>query len=122
MYNRWVHLGLEIITVVFWLVCFALLASHADDLNSLDAFIITFGPKYEVYYKQNVERFAKTFVVATSAATAVSTFNFVLFVASVTVFGRELHRHQLISMQQNWVTISRLQNCQPVIRVIISLN
>ncbi|KAH9232890.1 hypothetical protein K456DRAFT_36910 [Colletotrichum gloeosporioides 23] len=99
MYNRWVHLGLEIITVVLWMVCFALLASHADDLDSLDALIITFGPKYEVYYKENVEPFAQTFVVATFAATAVSTFNFVLFVVSITVFGRELHRHQLSKLR-----------------------
>ncbi|KAF4899937.1 hypothetical protein CGCF415_v010303 [Colletotrichum fructicola] len=99
MYNRWVHLGLEIITVVFWMVCFALLASHTDDLGSLDAFILTFGTKYEAYYKKNVERYARLFVVATFAATAVSTFNFVLFLVSITVFGRELHRYQLSKLR-----------------------
>ncbi|OHF04203.1 hypothetical protein CORC01_00542 [Colletotrichum orchidophilum] len=87
MYNCWVHLGLELLTVVFWLITMALLASHADDLDSLDAFIVTFGPKYEVYYKMNVEPFADGFVGATFAGTATSVINFVLFIITITVFG-----------------------------------
>ncbi|KAJ0159654.1 hypothetical protein CTA2_9340 [Colletotrichum tanaceti] len=87
MYNCWVHLGLELLTVVFWLITMALLASHADDLDSLDAFIVTFGPKYEVYYKMNVEPFADGFVAATFAGTATSVVNFVLFVITISVFG-----------------------------------
>ncbi|KAI3534011.1 hypothetical protein CSPX01_12362 [Colletotrichum filicis] len=91
MYNCWVHLGLELLTVVFWLITMALLASHADDLDSLDAFIVTFGPKYEVYYKMNVEPFADGFVAATFAGTATSVVNLVLFVITISVFGRALH-------------------------------
>ncbi|KAK1635798.1 hypothetical protein BDP81DRAFT_461975 [Colletotrichum phormii] len=91
MYNCWVHLGLELLTVVFWLITMALLASHADDLDSLDAFIVTFGPKYEVYYKMNVEPFADGFVAATFAGTATSVVNFVLFIVTISVFGRALH-------------------------------
>ncbi|GKT82347.1 hypothetical protein Ct61P_00197 [Colletotrichum tofieldiae] len=69
----------------------ALLASHADDLDSLDAFVVTLGPKYEVYYKMNVEPFADGFVAATFAGTATSVINFVLFVITISVFGRALH-------------------------------
>ncbi|TEA22076.1 hypothetical protein C8034_v006329 [Colletotrichum sidae] len=100
MYNCWVHLGLELLTVVFWMITMALLASHADDLDSLDAFIVTFGPKYEVYYKMNVEPFAEGFVAATFAGTATSTVNFVLFIVTIAIFGRALHAYRKANLEK----------------------
>nr|XP_036578138.1 uncharacterized protein CTRU02_11927 [Colletotrichum truncatum]KAF6785302.1 hypothetical protein CTRU02_11927 [Colletotrichum truncatum] len=100
MYNCWVHLGLELLTIVFWMITMALLASHADDLDSLDAFIVTFGPKYEIYYKMNVEPFAEGFVAATFAGTAISTVNFVLFVITISVFGRALHAYRKANLEK----------------------
>ncbi|KAE9582365.1 hypothetical protein CGMCC3_g1698 [Colletotrichum fructicola] len=100
MYNCWVHLGLELLTVVFWMITMALLASHADDLDSLDAFIVTFGPKYEVYYKMNVEPFAEGFVAATYAGTALSTVNFVLFILTIAIFGRALHAYRKANLEK----------------------
>ncbi|KAF9874165.1 hypothetical protein CkaCkLH20_08148 [Colletotrichum karsti] len=100
MYNCWVHLGLEVLTIVFWLITMALLASHADDLDSLDAFIVTFGPKYEVYYKMNVEPFAEGFVAATYTGTALSTVNFVLFIVSIAIFGRALHAYRKANLEK----------------------
>ncbi|OLN91692.1 hypothetical protein CCHL11_06587 [Colletotrichum chlorophyti] len=100
MYNCWVHLGLELLTVVFWLITMALLASHADDLDSLDAFIVTFGPKYEVYYKMNIQPFANGFVAATFASTATSTVNFVLFVITISMFGRALHAYRKMNLEK----------------------
>ncbi|KAK1579209.1 uncharacterized protein LY79DRAFT_592991 [Colletotrichum navitas] len=100
MYNCWVHLGLELLTVVFWLITMALLASHADDLDSLDAFIVTLGPKYEVYYKMNVEPFADGFVAATFAGTATSVVNLVLFVITISIFGRALHAMRMANLEK----------------------
>ncbi|KAJ0336914.1 hypothetical protein COL922a_007370 [Colletotrichum nupharicola] len=78
----------------------ALLASHADDLDSLDAFIVTFGPKYEVYYKMNVEPFAEGFVAATYAGTALSTVNFVLFILTIAIFGCALHAYRKANLEK----------------------
>ncbi|KAF6831416.1 hypothetical protein CMUS01_07343 [Colletotrichum musicola] len=100
MYNCWVHLGLELLTVVFWMITMALLASHADDLDSLDAFIVTFGPKYEAYYELNVEPYAEGFVAATFAGTAISTVNFVLFIITISIFGRALHAYRKANLEK----------------------
>lgn len=115
MYNCWVQLynefhslgdfflrltvysGLEVLTFVFWLIAMSLLASHAQGLSNLDAFIVTFGPKYEEYYQLNVERYAKSFVAATFTATALSTLNFLLCGVTLVSFGtspvRFSHNH-----------------------------
>lgn len=82
-----VYSGLEVMTFIFWLIAMALLASHADDLDSLDAFIVTFGEKYQAYYKLNVERYAKSFVIATFTATALATLNLLLFCVTLVCFG-----------------------------------
>ncbi|KAM0327164.1 hypothetical protein ACHAQA_006295 [Verticillium albo-atrum] len=86
MYNCWVHLGLEILSLVFWLIVTSLLASHSDDLDSIDAYVTGLGPKYKEHYNESVQEYAQGFVVATFAATGVATANFLLFVVTVARF------------------------------------
>ncbi|KAF6831590.1 hypothetical protein CPLU01_06629 [Colletotrichum plurivorum] len=99
MYNRWVQLGLEVTTVIFWFIAMSLLASHADDLDSLDAFIVTFGPKYEAYYEMNVETYARSFVIATFTATALAALNLLLWGATLVHFGRALHAIRKVKLE-----------------------
>ncbi|KAF6800209.1 hypothetical protein CMUS01_15577, partial [Colletotrichum musicola] len=73
--------------------------SHADDFDSLKAFIVTFGEKYEEYYKLNVEPYAKSFVVATFTATALATLNLLLFCVTLVCFGRALHVHRKVKLE-----------------------
>ncbi|ROT38056.1 hypothetical protein SODALDRAFT_180392 [Sodiomyces alkalinus F11] len=98
MYNCWVHLGIEILTLLLWLIAMALLASHSDELDSIDAFVGGLGPAFEAYYKDFIEVYARGFVVATYAATAVAVFNLVLFVITLVFFGRALHAHRMSGM------------------------
>ncbi|RXG45952.1 hypothetical protein VDGE_02060 [Verticillium dahliae] len=91
MYNCWVHLGLEILSLVFWLIVTSLLASHSDDLDSIDAYVTGLGPEYKKHYNEFIQEYARGFVVATFAATGVATCNFLLFVVTVARFGRALH-------------------------------
>lgn len=65
----------------------ALLASHSDELDSIDAYVDGLGPAFEAHYKNSIEEYAKGFVVATFAATAVASFNLVLFVVTLVFFG-----------------------------------
>lgn len=79
--------GIEILTLLLWLIAMALLASHSDELDSIDAYVDGLGPAFEAHYKNSIEEYAKGFVVATFAATAVASFNLVLFVVTLVFFG-----------------------------------
>ncbi|KAM0614252.1 hypothetical protein ACHAQF_005896 [Verticillium nonalfalfae] len=92
MYNCWVHLGLEILSLVFWLIVTSLLASHSDDLDSIDAYVTGLGPEYKKHYNEFIQEYARGFVVATFAATGVATANFLLFVVTVARFVERQHQ------------------------------
>ncbi|KAF5506123.1 hypothetical protein CGCS363_v004037 [Colletotrichum siamense] len=124
MYNSWVHLGLEIFSVIIWLVCLALFASHADNLASIDAFASAFGTQYKALFNLDIKQYSQTFITATIAATAVTA---VIFAASCIAIGEEKseertkpldrnlrtvgnHRIQALLTMANWDIASRPQS------------
>ncbi|KAF6806624.1 hypothetical protein CSOJ01_08690 [Colletotrichum sojae] len=50
-----VYSGLDVMTFIFWLIATALLASHADDLDSFYAFIVTFGEGRALHARRQVK-------------------------------------------------------------------
>lgn len=79
--------GLEMLTLIFWLITTSLLASHADDLNAVNGYVMELGPAYRKYYQDFIQEYARGFVDATIAATICAAVNFILCVVTVVCFG-----------------------------------
>ncbi|KAH7362665.1 hypothetical protein B0T11DRAFT_86538 [Plectosphaerella cucumerina] len=94
MYNCWVQLGLELLTLVFWLITTALLASHSDDLDNDNDYVTELGPAFKKY-QEMIQRNARGFVIATFAATGTATANCFLFIVTLVCFGRALHNYRV---------------------------
>jgi len=86
-YIVWAQLGLEIVTTIFWLSTFALLAEEAaawdwvgDDFEGLGV--------YDVYPKWH------SAISATKAAAGLGALVWLSFVATLIIFGLNLHKHR----------------------------
>ncbi|KAL3298513.1 Integral membrane protein [Colletotrichum asianum] len=99
MYNSWVHLGLEIFSVIIWLVCLALFASHADNLASIDAFASAFGTQYKALFNLDIKQYSQAFITATIAATAVTA------AASCIAIGEEKSEERTKPLDRNLRTV-----------------
>ncbi|KAF4837403.1 hypothetical protein CGCSCA4_v011979 [Colletotrichum siamense] len=99
MYNSWVHLGLEIFSVIIWLVCLALFASHADNLASIDAFASAFGTQYKALFNLDIKQYSQAFITATIAATAVTA------AASCIAIGEEKPEERTKPLDRNLRTV-----------------
>jgi hypothetical protein len=80
-YNIWAHLALECVTVVFWLVAFALLARNASDYSSVESDYI------------NLDKSVYDLYMATYSAAGLSALVWLLFVATLVWLGFNVHRH-----------------------------
>jgi hypothetical protein len=81
-YLYWVHLGLECVTVVFWLSTFALLAEEAAAWDIV-------GDFFEIWPKGNEA------IGATKGAAAMGAINWALFVFTLITFSIFLHKHRI---------------------------
>jgi len=92
-YNYWAHLGLEIVTNIFWLTTFALLAEEAAGWSIVDDFGVfdTFLP-----HKWN------SAIGATKASAGLGALNWALFIVTLVVFSIHLHKHRLAHGKQGF--------------------
>jgi len=120
IYIYWAHLGLEIVTVIFWLVDFALLANAASQWNSFSSELNTLngdingngdisGDPYLNYPDLSgtnttaVPNFGINYFIphataaigSTKGAAAVGAINWLLFVITLIAFGYFLHQHRV---------------------------
>ncbi|KAF8853536.1 hypothetical protein BDZ45DRAFT_677582, partial [Acephala macrosclerotiorum] len=93
-YLYWVHLSLEISTVIFWLVAFALLAQEASAWNAvqgaenyINQAISDSGVQVDIWSAGTHA------IAATKAAAALGAITWLLFVITLTVFGFFLRKH-----------------------------
>lgn len=91
-YNYWAHLGLEIVTNIFWLSTFALLAEEAAGWDIVDAFgdLDAFLP---AHWKSAID--------ATKAAAALGAFEWALFIVTLVSFGTITSRFSLNHLQDH---------------------
>lgn len=96
LYLYWAHLGLEITTVIFWLVAWALLAQEASAWNAvqgaenaINQAIQDSGVQVDIWSAGNHA------IAATKAAAALGAITWLLFVVTLTVFGFFLHKHRV---------------------------
>lgn len=75
------------LTVVFWLITTALLASHSDDLNSIDSHATGLEGSRRKFFQDTIQSYAASFIHATYAATGTAAANFLLFVVTLVCFG-----------------------------------
>jgi len=84
-YNYWAHLGLEIVTNIFWLTTFALLAEESAGWAVVD----DFGLDEFLPAKWNAA------INATKASAGLGALNWALFIVTLVTFGIFLHKHRL---------------------------
>jgi len=84
-YNYWAHLGLEIVTNIFWLTTFALLADEAVGWSIVGDF------GFDPFLPRNWDGA----IGATKAGAALGAFNWALFIVTLVSFGIFLHQHRL---------------------------
>ena len=116
IYLYWAHLGLEILTVIFWLVDFALLANAASQWNSLSNDFSTLNGDINgnygtgnIYSRQDlsginttgipnysIDSFiphATAAIGSTKGAAALGAINWLLFVITLIAFGSYIFLH-----------------------------
>jgi len=111
LYLYWAHLGLEIVTVIFWLVDFALLAHAAaawnsvsnaysqvnqaigGDINQIPGFNETGIDPYA--FGVALLPHSSSAIGCTKGAAAVGAINWLLFVITLIAFGYYLHLHRV---------------------------
>jgi hypothetical protein len=84
-YNYWAHLGLEIVTNIFWLSTFALLAEESAGWDVVGAFGL------DEFLPANWN----AAINATKASAGLGALNWALFIVTLVSFGIFLHRHRL---------------------------
>lgn len=101
VYNYWVHLAAESLVVIFWLACWAVLASNATKLGKyLDA--ISDRPKY--YYETSVDKAIKQITNPVRVAAALGALEWTLFVVTLVFFVMSLLQHRKTEAGQSPVT------------------
>lgn len=99
-YNKYIHLVLECLAVIFWLSAFASLATIAT-LSTLTSGLTTPGLTSPVCVgnycvdKRDYTTDITNYVNATKAAAALGAIEWALFVGTLISFGIYLHRHRL---------------------------
>jgi len=87
LYNKWIHLAAEVLTVIFWLATWALLASEASAFitsYTLDGITIDL----ESYYPSNW----KAAIDCTKASAGLGALEWVLFIITLVFFGISIYR------------------------------
>jgi hypothetical protein len=94
----WAHLGLEIVTVIFWLVDFALLANAAsqwnsfnNDLSAINGAINGNNGADNIF--DYVIPHATAAIGSTKGAAALGAINWLLFVITLIAFGSYIFLH-----------------------------
>lgn len=92
LYNMWAVLALEIFMVIFWLISFAVLASHSANL----IFISSYDDYYYYYKRDLAARSVPGFTPwdTGAAAAGVGGLQFILFIVTLVLFSVHLHRHR----------------------------
>jgi hypothetical protein len=89
-YNMWAHIGLESLTVLWWLVTWALLASEAAGWDWIDDYYTgyTYGIDGGDYYPSDW----KAAINCVKGAAALGAFEWVSFVVTLVFLGIAVHR------------------------------
>jgi len=91
LYNMWIHLGLEILTVIFWLVTWALLASEASVWSDYESTSYTvYGHTYTT--SNYLPPKWKTAIDCAKASAGIGALEWVLFVITLVFFGISLFK------------------------------
>jgi len=94
-YHYWAHLGFETTLVVFWLVTWALLAQEASEIDSVVSLDnqaladagLNLGDIFPTSWTHAIN--------ATKAGAALGALTWLLFIITLVVFGRFLHKHRV---------------------------
>ncbi|KAH0536703.1 hypothetical protein FGG08_006444 [Glutinoglossum americanum] len=92
LYNLWAALALEILTVIMWLVSFAILASYSAGFGIFyytDYYLYNYNYKRSLTYG-NLETAWQT----GAAASGIGGLEFVLWIITLVIFSIFLHRHR----------------------------
>lgn len=97
LYNKYIHLALECLSVIFWLSTFGALANVATGWNYVYS--------YSYYYiKRSVVSDYNSYANTTKAAAVFGAFEWALFVGSLISYAIFLHRHRQaeLNVQRNY--------------------
>jgi len=83
IYNIWIHLGLECLTTLWWLVTVAILGSEASTWD----FVTGVDPYLPTNWNSAIN--------AAKSSPGMSALEWILFVITLITFGISLHRHRL---------------------------
>jgi len=94
-YLYWAQLGIEIVTVIFWLSTFALLAEESAAWNDVEGVVDAANSIDGQFGVNEVFPNFNSAINATKAATGLAALNWLLFVATLILFGLSVHKHRV---------------------------